>query len=132
MFLRDIRKGWKELAGNPLERYSAPFRIREDTLFVMAEHPAAAQEMQFQERRILKKINREFSLSLSRIRVTLGPLPRKEAFREPFRKEEKRNLFTSPEEICREKEAFSLSTENEELQRSLAELRAVYKKRFGK
>jgi len=133
LFLRDIREAWERLVEGPLGQCTAPLKIRETVLFVAATHPPAAQEVQFQERQILKKINREFALELSRIRVSVGPLPRKETPREDPESLQKRTLYPlSPEEVSREEQHFDLASDNEELQRSLAGLRVIYKKRFGK
>jgi hypothetical protein len=133
LFLRDIREAWERLVEGPLGQCTAPLKIRETVLFVAAAHPPGAQEMQFQEREILKKINREFALELSRMRISVGPLPRKESpRRDPESAPGKIFYPLSREEISREEESFEVAPENQELQHSLAKLRAIYKKRFGK
>ncbi len=133
LFLRDIREAWERLVEGPLGKCTAPLKIRETVLFVVAAHPPGAQEMQFQERGILRKINREFSLELSRMRISVGNLPPREIFREdPEAARKKTSYSLSREEIRQEEKNFDLSSENENLQRSLAELRVIYKKRFGK
>jgi len=134
LFLRDIRESWRNLAGDPLGKCTAPFKIRESTLFVMAEHSPAAQEVQFQERRILERIRKAFSLELSRIRVTVGNLPRGELFsKDPEEHNKMRKRYTfSRQEVLEEEKNFDFPSEKEDLQHSLAELRVLYKKRFGK
>lgn len=65
-----LGRRWKDLAGEKYAEHTAPTDIKDDVLFVKADHPVWVQMLQLQQRQILQRVNKAYpSLRLKRIRV---------------------------------------------------------------
>jgi hypothetical protein len=121
-------RNWESVVGPLLAKRSAPKRIVEGKLLVVAESPAAAQELVMRGARIVKNLEREWHILVSGITVSVGrvpPPPRGGALPED------RPLGSVPaEEVHAALDVVAEKVERDDVAESLARLMAVYRKRF--
>jgi hypothetical protein len=121
-------RNWESVVGPILAKRSAPRRVVEGKLLIVAESPAAAQELVMRGTRIVKALQKEWNLLVSGITVSVGrvpPPPREGTLPED------RPLGSVPaEEVEAALGVVAEKVERDDVAESLARLMAVYRKRF--
>lgn len=121
-------RNWESVVGLLLAKRSAPKRIVEGKLLVVAESPAVAQELTMRGGRIVGNLRKEWDIDVSGITVSVGRVP------PPPREDTssgKRPLVSAPvEEVHAALGSIAEKVERGDVAESLARLMAVYRKRF--
>lgn len=129
MKVTEIGHHWVEVVGPLLAGKSSVSGLEEDQLVVMASSSSVAQQIKMRAGTIRQRIRDIWNIEVDGIKVYVGSRPKRPDV--PHSPGKGPSMSPSSREIMQELDVLEDRLDNPKLARSLARLRAIYRKRFG-